>query len=102
MSADANESCGKGLSLRSFASCGEAQVKPRGCHYLIWSSISPINGKITRTTLFGYSFFFSSLLEVLLFRVSVRSLWRTAEKKTTTTTTPTETGRHHCGNIPPF
>ena len=53
---DANRSCGKGLSLkRSFTSCSEAQVKPRGCPSLIWSSIRPINGQITRTTLFTYS-----------------------------------------------
>ena len=54
-SADAKGSCGKRLSLRSFTSCGEAQVKPRGCPSLIWSSISPINGQITSIRLFGYS-----------------------------------------------
>ena len=52
--------CGQGLSLkRSFTSCSEAQVKPRGCPSLIWISIRPINGQITRTTL----------------NSSVRSLW---------------------------
>ena len=60
-SADANWGCGQGLSLkRSFTTCSEAQVKPRGCPSLIWTSIRPINGQITRT---------------MLNSSSVRSLW---------------------------
>ena len=60
-SSDANRGCGQGLLLkRSFTSCSEAQVKPRGCPSLIWTSIRPINGQITRTTLKSSS---------------VRSLW---------------------------
>ena len=55
-SADANRCCGKKLSLkRSFTSCSEAQVKPRGCPSLIWSSIRSIKGQITRIALFRYS-----------------------------------------------
>ena len=55
-SADANRSCGKRLLLkRSSTSCSEAQVKPRGCPSLIWSSIRPINGQISRIPLFRYS-----------------------------------------------
>ena len=46
-SADANRCCGKKLSLkRSFTSCSEAQVKPRGCPSLIWSSIRSIKGPV--------------------------------------------------------
>ena len=56
-----NRDCGQGLSLkRSFTSCSEAQVKPRACPSLIWTSIRPVNGQITRTTLKSSS---------------VRSLW---------------------------
>ena len=40
----------------------------------MWSSIGPINGQITRITLFGYS-------PSQIISSSVRSLWRTAEKK---------------------
>ena len=72
---DANQSCGKGLSLkRSFTSFSEAQVKPSGCPSLIWSSISPINGQITRTTLFGY---FPSQM----FFCSIAVTWRTRLRK---------------------
>ena len=48
-SADANRSCGQGLSLkRSFTSCSEAQFKPRGFPSLIWSSVMPIKWQITK------------------------------------------------------
>ena len=94
--ADANGSCGKRLSLRSFTSCGEAQVKPRDCPSLIWSSIRPINGQITRITLFGYlpsqnflKFFCSGFL--------FDRCGEQPKKKILT-----ETGRHHCENISPF
>ena len=87
-SADANRSCGRGHSLRrSFTSCSEAQVKPRGYPSLIWSSIRPISGQTTRTTLFGYS-------PSQMFFCSIAVMWRTRLKKTVT-----ETGRHHCENI---
>ena len=68
-SADASRSCGKGLSL--ITSCSKADIKPRVCPSLIWSSIRLISRQITRITLFGYS-----LSQIFFCLIAVENSWK--------------------------